>query len=497
MRNEGQMKSIVTFISRWQNAAALALVSFYVLVAFAAPILAPLDAPGVLGRTRVLVGVAQTRGPRPPGEGIPLGTLPGDVDIVYGVVWGTRSALRVGLTIALCTALLGVILGALSGTIGGLLQEALMRGTDAFLAFPVIAGVVMFQLILSSPDSSISIQKVAGLFTTLHLTPVVLALICFSWMPYARLIDASIVQVKEMSYVHAARALGAGRFRIILRHLIPNAISPAFVFVARDVGASVILVAAFTFIGLGSESEWGTMLVRARDWIIGPGGNPLTYWWTYMPATAALLLFGVGWNLLGDGLHTHIILHTPRKAGRTWIEWVQVWWRSRWAPVAGALIVGLALGLTFGWAIQPVPPGGITPAQLRDEYREDYLRAVIGSYTAHRDPRLAVTRFQALGDLAEATLETVRSRPRNVTSASVREFVALISPFRRTAQGVGPSMEETGVVMAAVCAASLVAIVCLVVIILWARRSLRRPHGSRPIGGSTRAGRVKQRSQPP
>ncbi len=491
------MKSLITFVSRWQNAVALALVGVFVFVALAAPILAPLDAPGVVGRTRVLVGVAQTRGPRPPGEGIPLGTLPGDVDIVYGIVWGTRSALRVGLTIAFCTALLGVFLGAMSGTIGGVLQEALMRGTDAFLAFPVIAGVVMFNLILSSPDSTPSIQMVAGLFTTLQLTPVVLALICFSWMPYARLIDASIVQVKEMSYVQAARALGAGRVRIILRHLIPNAVSPAFVYVARDVGASVILVAAFTFIGLGSESEWGSMLVRARDWIVGPGGNPLTYWWTYMPATAALLLFGVGWNLLGDGLHAHIILHTPRKPGRTWIEWIRVWLRSRWAPVAGGLVVGLALGLTFGWVIQPVPPGGITPAQLRDQYREDYLRAVIGSYTANRDPRLALTRFQTLGDLAESTLEVVRTRPRNVTSASVREFLALISPFRRTAQEAGPSIEDTGDFMAAACAASLVAILCLAAIFLLARRSLRHQESSRPIGGRKHSVHEKQRPQPP
>jgi hypothetical protein len=265
------------------------------------------------------------------------------------------------------------------------------------------------------------------------------------------------------------------------------------VFAARDVGASVILVAAFTFIGLGSESEWGTMLVRARDWIIGPGGNPLTYWWTYMPATAALLLFGVGWNLLGDGLHAQLILHTPPKVGRTWIDWIRVWLRSRWAPAVGGLVVGLAIGLTIGWAVQPVPPGGITPAQLRDQYREDYLRAIIGSYTANRDPRLALARFQTLGDLAESTLEAVRNRPRNVTSAAVREFVALISPFRRTAQGAEPSIEETGNYLAASCVAGVVAIASLVIIFVFARRSLHRPQAR---SNNSRTGPVRQEEPP-
>jgi peptide/nickel transport system permease protein len=75
------------------------------------------------------------------------------------------------------------------------------------------------------------------------------------------------------------------------------------VLVARDVGGMVLLQATFTFIGLGGNSLWGMLLVRGRDWILGPGGNILTFWWVFMPATLALVLFGVGWNLLGDGLN--------------------------------------------------------------------------------------------------------------------------------------------------------------------------------------------------
>ena len=73
---------------------------------------------------------------------------------------------------------------------------------------------------------------------------------------------------------------------------------------ARDVGAMVILATAFTFIGLGGSTEWGMLLVAGRDYVIGAGGNPLTYWWVFVPTTLALILFGIGWNLLGDGLNT-------------------------------------------------------------------------------------------------------------------------------------------------------------------------------------------------
>ena len=90
---------------------------------------------------------------------------------------------------------------------------------------------------------------------------------------------------------------------IILRHIIPNSISPSVVLAARDVGSMVILQATFTFVGLAGGSVWGQMLVMGRNWIIGPGGNILHFWWTFLPATLALVFFGIGWNLLGDGIN--------------------------------------------------------------------------------------------------------------------------------------------------------------------------------------------------
>ncbi len=135
------------------------------------------------------------------------------------------------------------------------------------------------------------------------LDAVMIAFILFSWMPHARIMNTMVMRIKQTEYVQAAQALGAGHATIIFRHLIPNAIAPVLVLAARDVGGMVLLQATFTFIGLGGNSLWGTLLVRGRDWVIGPGGNILTFWWVFLPATLALVLFGIGWNLIGDGLN--------------------------------------------------------------------------------------------------------------------------------------------------------------------------------------------------
>lgn len=85
--------------------------------------------------------------------------------------------------------------------------------------------------------------------------------------------------------------MGAGNGRIIWRHLLPNVIAPSVVLVARDIGGSVILASAFIFIGFGGSVTWGVMLVAARDYIIGIGGNPFAYWWTFVPISCAYLLW--------------------------------------------------------------------------------------------------------------------------------------------------------------------------------------------------------------
>jgi peptide/nickel transport system permease protein len=297
------MTSLKHFLSRWHNVLALAIVAGYVLIAIAAPLLAPPDDPENPSPYRV-VGKAYDQIPKPPSEEAPLGTVSGQLDIYHTLVWGTRSALRFGLVVALSTATLGVLIGAIGGYFGGPVSGLTMRVTDAFLTFPTIAGVWLLRQLMLPPDIYSPPTRLQTTLTNLKLDPVTLTLILFSWMPYARIINAHITQLKQSEYVVAAESIGAGNARIILRHLLPNALAPAIVLAARDVGAMVVLESAFTFIGIGGSTEWGTLLVAGRDYIIGMGGNPLAYWWVFVPATLTLVLFGISWNLLGDGLNT-------------------------------------------------------------------------------------------------------------------------------------------------------------------------------------------------
>jgi len=312
------------FFSRWQNWLGLILVTGFIFVAIAAPVLSPND-PDSPGPFKV-VGRARDFEPRSPSEVPPLGTLSGQISVYHALVWGTRSAVVFGLVVTFFTAIIGILVGAISAYFGGFINNLLMRITDAFLSFPIIAGVVLItQLVTTtlynaglrfymgglggsfltpSPTTYSSLPEEFPPFLVFlqSIDPVLIAFILFSWMPYARIMNTLVLRIRQKEYIEAARALGAGHSRIIFSHLIPNAIPPVIVLAARDVGGMVLLQATFTFIGLGGNSPWGMLLVRGRDWIITQGGI-FTYWWVFLPATLALVLFGIGWNLLGDGLN--------------------------------------------------------------------------------------------------------------------------------------------------------------------------------------------------
>jgi peptide/nickel transport system permease protein len=321
------MKKLIRFLKRWQNLLAVFIISLFVITALIAPLIAPANPKSLMPGFQI-AGDVHTRIPQAPRPGVPLGSLPfassqQQLDIFYTIVWGTRSALHFGFTVALFTALFGITVGAISGYLGGAPNDIIMRITDAFLAFPIIVGVVFIQqlylLMVEASGGTVILGFIdpgpAGSNTLVQfferIDPVMLAIILFSWMIYARITNALVLRIKDLEYVQAARALGAGHSRIIFRHLIPNAISPAIILFTRDIGAIVLLQAALTFIGLGGGSLWGELLVISRRWIIGPGGNLFAYWWTYIPVTLAIIFFGMGWNLLGDGLNDWL---NPRSA---------------------------------------------------------------------------------------------------------------------------------------------------------------------------------------
>jgi peptide/nickel transport system permease protein len=268
------------------------IVLTFAIVAVAAPMIAPPEGedPYILPRD----GYAGA--PEPPGPGHPLGTLQGQYDLFYGLVWGTRVAFRVGVLITLGRALIGVLVGVVSGYYGGWLDALIMRITDAFLAFPIVAGVL---IMLTVMVDYWGIRLGEGDRAT------VLALILFGWMQYARLVRGNVLAEREKEYVKAAISIGAGDERIILKHMLPNATRGLFVFFASDVGAMVVTVAALTFIGLSGDeptADWGDILKSARNWIIAAPANAFEYWHTYMLPIIAIVLFSMGWSLIGDGL---------------------------------------------------------------------------------------------------------------------------------------------------------------------------------------------------
>lgn len=304
-------------LRRWTTILGLVLVLLFVLLAVFADVLAP--NPNYFWPTELKwKGDPYNSMPHPPGDQTILGTVSvrqhhQQMDVFSVLAHGSRSAVVFGLTAALFTCLLGTLLGAISAMLGGWLNDLIMRITDAFLTLPIVVGVVIFEQLIMMVSNKSYVAKgmiyygsnQPGIIPWLLslVNPVLLAIILFSWMPYARMTNAMVLRIKRELYVTASRSLGAGNLRILFTHLIPNSLSPSIILLVRDIGGFVLLQSTFTFIDLGGESIWGSMLAYARDWIIGPAGSLFTYWWTYLPVTLALVLFGVGWNLLGDAIN--------------------------------------------------------------------------------------------------------------------------------------------------------------------------------------------------
>ena len=216
------------------------------------------------------------------------GTAEGGYDIFYGLIWGTRTAFRIGLITVAFAALIGVFIGSISAYFGGWIDEILMRITDIFLSFPFLVAAMVLTTILGR-----------------GLDKVMIALITFGWMGYARLIRGSILSAKEETYVMAAKALGVKDIKIIWKHLLPNTIFPVMVQATMNIGSMVITAAALSFLGVGAPvgyADWGQMVSFARNWIIGSPGHAGQYWFTVFYPGIFIVLFVLAWNLIGDTL---------------------------------------------------------------------------------------------------------------------------------------------------------------------------------------------------
>jgi peptide/nickel transport system permease protein len=296
-------KRSIRRLARPSLVAGVLIILGFLAVGLAAPIIAPGQGTAAASPRQ---GIALK--PQPPSRGHPLGMLPGRVDVLHGVVWGCRAVFRVGLAVVAGRALIGVVVGLVAGYAGKLADASLMRIADGFLAFPMVAAA-MVMLSLFGYGSDPNRAVLFSYLPSREEQVVQAALILFGWMGYARLIRGNVLAEREKEYLLSARAGGVGKCRLLFRHVLPNSTQGLLVMMASDVGAVVVTLLAFAFIGIiGSHSDklmqgdWGQMLIAARDWVVGVGPQPFAYWYTYLPLSLAVVLFAAGWNLIGDGL---------------------------------------------------------------------------------------------------------------------------------------------------------------------------------------------------
>ncbi len=298
--------------------AGISLISIFVILALAAPWIAPplsernpyqIPRDGFSSTPKPPGTIWASRPPELPFWWKPImgtdrwihimGTTSGQWDIFYGIVWGARTAMLVGVIIEGISLFIGILVGSMAAYYGGWLDETLMRLTEIFQAFPFIMAALTLSAILT---------PVIGK----GIWPSTIAIIAFGWMGYARLIRSEILSVREREYVNAARVVGATDMRMLFRHIIPNSVYSTLILASMDIGTVVISFAALSFLGIGTEvgyADWGQVISFARNWI------PVlaNYWYIVVFPGLALLLFVLGWNLLGDALRD---IMDPRMRGR-------------------------------------------------------------------------------------------------------------------------------------------------------------------------------------
>lgn len=255
----------------------LAIVLGVVLVALLAPLLAPHDYQDQQLSKALLPPFWEPRGE----AGYLLGTDHLGRDILSRIIFAARTSLLVGAGGVAIAGTIGVVLGLLAGFFGRWVDDVIMRLVDIQLSFPPLFLVIAIMAVIG--QSLLNVVLVLGFVT---------------WVQYARVVRASTLSVREREFVEAARALGAGSLRILVRHVLPNIATPIVVIGTVNVSTLILAEAALSFLGLGVQPPtpaWGTMLAEGREVF-------RIAWWTAVFPGLAILVTVLGVNLLGDGL---------------------------------------------------------------------------------------------------------------------------------------------------------------------------------------------------
>jgi peptide/nickel transport system permease protein len=264
----------------------LVVLSLLVLSAIFIPIVAQYDP----GKTHILDKYLA------PSLEHPMGTDGLGRDVLVRSMDGGRISLLVGLSAMLLAIIIGTSVGAIAGFYGGLVDNLLMRLADIMLTIPTLfLAIVLIQLLRAGVIPFLS----AG------IAPIVFVIAVTSWMPAARLVRAAYLSIKQKEFIDAARAAGAKNARLIVRHILPNAMSPIIVAATLRVGAAIITEAGLSFLGMGVQpptATWGNMLTNAQ--------SEMDYApWTAIFPGLFLFITVISFNYIGDGLRDALDPH--------------------------------------------------------------------------------------------------------------------------------------------------------------------------------------------
>lgn len=218
---------------------------------------------------------------QPPNSEHLMGTDQVGRDVFSRILYGARISLKVSLMVVTISLLIGIVMGLVSGYAGGWVDEAIMRLVDLLIAYPGLLFALIVVAVLGP-----------------SLVNLLIALAVTGWTGYARIIRGEVLSVKEDGFVKAAQVMGASRWRIMFRHILPNVISPIVVLATLNLGTVVLGTAGLSFLGFGAQPptpEWGNMIAQSRDTLTSA-------WWIANFPGLMIMLTVVGFNLLGDGL---------------------------------------------------------------------------------------------------------------------------------------------------------------------------------------------------
>ena len=222
----------------------------------------------------------------------PLGTDDLGQDLLARILYGGRISLAVGFAAMAVAVTFGVLVGAVAGMSGGKLDAALMWVTDLFLSLPQLPLLLLIIYLFRDALTGV-VGPELGVFIL-----IVIVIGGFNWMQVARLVRAQFFSLREKEFVEAARALGASRTRLVVRHILPNALGPVIVAATIDVAAAIIAESTLSFLGLGFPPDiptWGRLLFDAKD------NLDFAPHWALFPGLAIFLTV-VSINFVGDGL---------------------------------------------------------------------------------------------------------------------------------------------------------------------------------------------------